>query len=67
MKISVYWPTRKRSQSLMISMSSYIMNADNNHNIEYINSDITNLNSSILKKELHELVNAGLSLSSLSF
>ena len=36
MKISVYWPTRKRSQSLMISMSSYIMNADNNHNIEYI-------------------------------
>ena len=36
MKISVYWPTRKRSQSLMISMSSYIMNADNNNNIEYI-------------------------------
>ena len=36
MKISVYWPTRKRSHSLMISLSSYMMNADNNDMIEYI-------------------------------
>jgi hypothetical protein len=36
MKISIYWPTRKRSHSLMVSLSSYIMNADNNDQIEYI-------------------------------
>jgi hypothetical protein len=36
MKISMYWPTRKRSHSLMVSLSSYIMNASNNSQIEYI-------------------------------
>lgn len=36
MKISMYWPTRKRSHALMVSLSSYIMNADNNSMIEYI-------------------------------
>jgi hypothetical protein len=36
MKISIYWPTRKRAHSLMVSLSSYIMNATNNEQIEYI-------------------------------
>ena len=36
MKISIYWPTRKRSHSLMVSLSSYIINADNNNQVEYI-------------------------------
>ena len=35
-KLSMYWVTRKRSHSLMVSLSSYIMNADDNSKIEYI-------------------------------
>ena len=36
MKISVMWMTRKRSHELVYSVSSFIHNADDNANIEYI-------------------------------
>ena len=36
MKISVMWMTRKRSHELIYSLSSFIHNADDNKNIEYI-------------------------------
>jgi hypothetical protein len=36
MKLSIYWTTRKRSDSLLVSLSSYIMHAKNNEEIEYI-------------------------------
>ena len=36
MKISVMWMTRKRSHELIYSLSSFIHNADDNENIEYI-------------------------------
>ena len=36
MKISVMWMTRKRSHELIYSVSSFIHNADDNANIEYI-------------------------------
>ena len=36
MKISLMWMTRKRTHELVYSLSSFIMNADDNSNIEYI-------------------------------
>ena len=36
MKISVMWMTRKRSHELVYSLASFINNADDNENIEYI-------------------------------
>jgi len=36
MKISIMWMTRKRSHELIYSLSSFIMNANDNSNIEYI-------------------------------
>ena len=36
MKISIMWMTRKRSYELIYSLSSFIMNAKNNKDIEYI-------------------------------
>jgi hypothetical protein len=36
MKISIMWMTRKRSHELIYSLSSFIMNAKNNSDIEYI-------------------------------
>ena len=36
MKISVMWVTRKRSHELIYSLSSFIHNADDNTNVEYI-------------------------------
>ena len=36
MKISVMWMTRKRSHELIYSLSSFIHNADDNTNVEYI-------------------------------
>jgi len=36
MKISLMWMTRKRSNELIYSLSSFIHNADDNKNIEYI-------------------------------
>ena len=36
MKISVMWMTRKRSYELIYSLSSFIMNANDNENVEYI-------------------------------
>ena len=36
MKISIMWMTRKRSHELIYSLSSFIMNAKNNQDIEYI-------------------------------
>ena len=36
MKISLMWMTRKRSHELIYSLSSFIMNANDNKNIEYI-------------------------------
>ena len=36
MKISMMWMTRKRSHELVYSLSSFIMNANNNKDIEYI-------------------------------
>ena len=36
MKISVMWMTRKRSHELIYSLSSFIHNADDNINVEYI-------------------------------
>ena len=36
MKISIMWMTRKRSHELIYSLSSFILNAKNNNQIEYI-------------------------------
>ena len=36
MKISIMWMTRKRSHELVYSMSSFIMKANNNEDIEYL-------------------------------
>ena len=36
MKISIMWMTRKRSHELVYSMSSFILNANNNTDVEYI-------------------------------
>jgi|TARA_R110000744_G_scaffold342881_3_gene448087 hypothetical protein len=36
MKVSVMWMTRKRSHELIYSVSSFIHNADDNTNVEYI-------------------------------
>ena len=36
MKISMLWITRKRENELIFSVASYIINADDNKNIEYI-------------------------------
>ena len=36
MKVSIMWMTRKRSYELIYSLSSFIMNANDNKDIEYI-------------------------------
>ena len=36
MKISVMWMTRKRSHELVYSLSSFIIRAKDNSNVEYI-------------------------------
>ena len=36
MKISIMWMTRKRSHELIYSLSSFIMRAKDNSNVEYI-------------------------------
>ena len=36
MKISLMWPTRKRTSELVFSLSSFIQRAKDNSNIEYI-------------------------------
>ena len=35
-KVSVIWMTRKRESELVFSLTSFIVNADDNTNVEYI-------------------------------
>ena len=35
-KVSVIWMTRKRESELVFSLTSFIVNADDNNNVEYI-------------------------------
>ena len=63
MKISMYWISRSRSYDLLVSLLSYITNATDNKNIEYIvitdNDDNETINglekSSILLQSIYDI------------
>ena len=60
-KVSVIWMTRKRQIELVFSLKSFIVNADDNTNVEYIGVRVDS-NSGVggTPGSIHVFANAGL-------